>query len=191
MAMSLLTKNQQWWKTIENGAQNVSNRLVELANIKPGDKVLDIATGIGEPAITAAKRVGSSGCVKATDLSPQMLSIAKQRAASMGLENMMEFKDGDTETIELPASSFNAVLCRWGLMFLPNPSSALSNINRIMIPGGYLAAAVWDEVVVTSRKDAAINHIGTILGLTTLSSANKMSSGQIFNPESYLTGCVR
>jgi ubiquinone/menaquinone biosynthesis C-methylase UbiE len=47
---------QKWWKTIENGAKNVSDRLVELANIKPGDKVLDIATGIGEPAITAAKR---------------------------------------------------------------------------------------------------------------------------------------
>jgi ubiquinone/menaquinone biosynthesis C-methylase UbiE len=60
---------QKWWKTIENGAQNISNRLVELANIKPGDKVLDIATGIGEPAITAAKRVGSSGHVMATDIS--------------------------------------------------------------------------------------------------------------------------
>jgi len=61
----------------------------------------------------------------ATDLSPQMLSIAKQRAASMGLENMMEFKEGDAETIDLPASSFNAVLCRCGLMFLPNPSGVI------------------------------------------------------------------
>ena len=57
---------QIWWKTFENGAYNISNRLVELANIKPGDKVLDIATGIGEPAITAAKRVGSNGHVLAT-----------------------------------------------------------------------------------------------------------------------------
>lgn len=84
---------QTWWKNIENGAQNVSDRLVELAHIKPGNKILDIATGIGEPAITGAKRVGSSGHVMAADLSPGMLSIAKQRAASLGLENIMEFKE--------------------------------------------------------------------------------------------------
>ena len=86
---------QKWWKTFENGAQNVSNRLVELAHIKSGDKVLDIATGIGEPTITAAKRVGNSGHIMATDISSQMLSIAKQRAASMGLENIVEFKEGE------------------------------------------------------------------------------------------------
>jgi enediyne biosynthesis protein CalE5 len=133
---------QKWWKTIENGAQNVSKRLVELAHIKPGDKILDIATGIGEPAITGAKQVGSNGHVMATDLSPQMLSIAKQRAASLGLENIMEFKEGDAEAIDLPPS-FDAVLCRWGLMFLPNLSGALSNIHKTLVPDGYLAAAVW------------------------------------------------
>ncbi len=112
---------QKWWKTFENGANNISSKLVELANIKTGDKVLDIATGIGEPAITAAKRVGNNGHVLATDISPQMLSIAKQRAASLGVENIMEFKEGDAETIDSPASSFNGVICRWGLMYLPNP----------------------------------------------------------------------
>jgi ubiquinone/menaquinone biosynthesis C-methylase UbiE len=134
---------QKWWKTIENGASNISKRLVELAHIKPGDKILDIATGIGEPAITGAKQVGGNGHVIATDLSPAMLSIAKQRAASMGLVNIMEFKEVDAEAIDLPASSFNAVLSRWGLMFLPNLSGALSNIHRILVPGGYLVAAVW------------------------------------------------
>ena len=143
---------QKWWKIIENGArtgiiengaQTVSIRLVELANIKPGDKVLDIATGIGEPAITAAERVGSNGHVLATDISPQMLSIAKQRAVSKGIEKIIEFKDGDAESIDLTASSFNAVLCRWGLMFLPNLSIALSKIHRALVLDGYIAAAVW------------------------------------------------
>lgn len=134
---------QKWWRTFENGAQNISSRLVELTNTKPGDKVLDIATGIGEPAITAAESVGSNGHVLATDISPHMLSIAKQRAASLSLENIIEIKEGDAETIDLPASSFNAVLCRWGLMYLPNPSSALSNIHRTLVQEGYLAAAVW------------------------------------------------
>src|SRR5829696_7689794 len=134
---------QRWWRTFENGAQNISSKLVELANTKPGDKVLDIATGIGEPAVTAAKRLGSNGHVLATDISPQMLSIAKQRAASLGLENVIEIREGDAETIDLPISTFNAVLCRWGLMYLPNPSDALSNIHRTLVPDGYVAAAVW------------------------------------------------
>jgi ubiquinone/menaquinone biosynthesis C-methylase UbiE len=101
---------QRWWRTFENGAQNISSRLVELSNTKPGDKVLDLATGIGEPAVTAAKMVGSNGHVLATDISPQMLSITKQRAASLGLENIIEIKESDAETIDLPVSTFNAVL---------------------------------------------------------------------------------
>jgi ubiquinone/menaquinone biosynthesis C-methylase UbiE len=73
---------QTWWETIERGAQKVSDRIVELAEIKPGDKVLDIATGIGEPAVTAAKKVLPNGKVVAIDISPQMLAIARTRAKS-------------------------------------------------------------------------------------------------------------
>lgn len=135
---------QKWWKTFEKGAQNLSNHLVELAKINSSSKVLDIATGIGEPAITAAKKVGSGdGHVLATDISPQMLSIARQRAISLGLQDMIEFKEGDAETISLPASAFDAVLCRWGLMFLPDLRDGLSNIYRSLVNGGHLAAAVW------------------------------------------------
>jgi enediyne biosynthesis protein CalE5 len=135
---------QKWWKTFEKDAQNLSNHLVELAKINSSSKVLDIATGIGEPAITAARKVGNgNGHVLATDISPQMLSIARQRAASLGLQDVIEFKEGDAETISLPDSVFDAVLCRWGLMFLPDLGEGLSNIYASLINGGYLAAAVW------------------------------------------------
>jgi ubiquinone/menaquinone biosynthesis C-methylase UbiE len=137
---------QEWWKTIENGAQVVSDRLVELAKINPDSRVLDIATGIGEPAITAATKIrNGNGCghVLATDMSSQMLSIAKQRASSLGLQDLIEFREGDAETISLPASTFDAVLCRWGLMFLPDLRAGLSNIYRSLVEGGRLAAAVW------------------------------------------------
>src|SRR5919197_2211842 len=83
---------QAWWENIERGAQKVSDRLVEMAQINPGDSVLDIATGIGEPAVTAAKRVKPNGRVVATDISPQMLAIAKTRAKSLGLDGIMEFR---------------------------------------------------------------------------------------------------
>lgn len=134
---------QKWWKITENAAEKVSRRLIELAEIKQGSRVLDIATGIGEPAITAANQVGNSGHVLATDISSQMLSIARQRAISLGLEQVIEFKEGDAETIDLSASTFDAALCRFGLMFLPDLRTGLSNIYRSLVDGGRLAAAVW------------------------------------------------
>ena len=88
---------QKQWKTFEKDAQKVNERLIELAEIKQGDRVIDIATGIGEPAITAAKKVGIEGYVLATDISPQMLAIAKERTVSLGLQNIVEFKEVDAE----------------------------------------------------------------------------------------------
>ena len=134
---------QKWWKTIETATQEVSKRLVELAEIKPGSKVLDIATGMGEPALTAAKQVGNNGHILAIDISPQMLSFAKERAITLGLQEVVEFKEGDAETIDLPSSTFDAALCRWGLMFLPNPKAGLSNIYGSLVKGGHFATAVW------------------------------------------------
>jgi ubiquinone/menaquinone biosynthesis C-methylase UbiE len=133
---------KQWWDAFEKGAQGLSNRLIELANIKSGQRVLDIATGIGEPAITAAKIVGISGHVFATDISAQMLRIAKERAASLGLQDIIEFKESDAEILDLPNSAYDAVLCRWGLMLLPNLDAALSKIHGSLISGGRFAAAV-------------------------------------------------
>ena len=135
---------QKWWgKTIERGTKGVSRRLVELAEIKPGSKVLDIATGIGEPALTAANHVGKNGHVLATDISLQMLSFAKQRAISLGLQDVIEFKEGDAETIDLPPSAFDAALCRFGLMLFQDFKASLSNIYRSLVEGGHFAAAVW------------------------------------------------
>jgi ubiquinone/menaquinone biosynthesis C-methylase UbiE len=136
---------QKWWKTIEIGAGKVSRRLIELAEIKPGSRVLDIATGIGEPAITAANQIGNNGHILATDISPQMLSVAKQRAISLGLQNVIEFKEGDTETLDLPSSTFDAVLCRWGMTLFLDIDTGLSNIYKSLVDGGHFAAAVFSS----------------------------------------------
>ena len=138
---------QAWWPTFEHGAQEVSDKIVELAEIKPGDRVLDIATGIGEPAVTAARRVKPNGKVVATDISPQMLAIAKTRAKSLGLDGIMEFKESDAEKLELPESStakkFDAILSRWGLMHFPSLPATLVRIRHMLITNGRLSAAVW------------------------------------------------
>jgi ubiquinone/menaquinone biosynthesis C-methylase UbiE len=133
----------KWWKITETAGENISKRMIELAEIKQGSRVLDISTGIGEPSITAAQRVGKNGHVLAIDISPQMLSVAKERAISRGLQDLIEFKEGDAETTDLPSSTFDAALCRFGLMFLPNVKAGLSNIHESLVNEGRFAAAVW------------------------------------------------
>lgn len=134
---------KKWWLTIEKGAQHVSKRMVELAEVKPGQRVLDIATGIGEPALLAASRVGPAGRVVATDLSSQMLDIARERATTLGLTNV-EFIEADAERLDFPDGSFDTILCRWGLTDLPTPLNTLVAIRRLLNPHGSFATSVWE-----------------------------------------------
>lgn len=133
-----------WWPTIERAAQCVSERMLELAGVAPGQRVLDIATGIGEPALLAARRVGPTGCVVATDVSSRMLDIARERAALAGTSNV-EFRLADAAQMDFPEGGFDAVLCRWGVTYLPDPPNALAAIHHTLAPGGGFATAVWAE----------------------------------------------
>jgi SAM-dependent methyltransferase len=133
---------KHYWETWERGAQHVNDRLVELAEIQPGHRVLDIASGLGEPALTAARKVEAAGKVVGTDIAPEMLAMARAAADALGLSNI-EFREMDAEAPDLPVHSFNAILCRLGLMFLPHLSTALTQLHQLLIPGGRFAAAVW------------------------------------------------
>jgi len=132
------------WVAFEQGAQPLSDRMMELAHVAPGHKVLDVATGIGEPAMTAARRAGPSGSVVAIDQAPQMLAVARERMQAAGI-GTVEFVEGDAEAVTLPPDSFNAVVCRWGLMFFHNPVGTLARLRNSLVPGGRLAVAVWGE----------------------------------------------
>jgi SAM-dependent methyltransferase len=133
---------KKWWPIFEGAAQHVSDRLVELAGVKPGARVLDIATGNGEPAVTAARLVGPAGRVVATDQSPGMLAIARERAAVLGLGNL-DFYESDGESLALSERDFDAVVCRWGFMFMPDIDRALTGIRSRMKAGARFATAVW------------------------------------------------
>jgi len=134
---------RKWYRTFENGACKMSYKLIEMAKIKPASNVLDIATGIGEPAITVARCMGTGGHVLASDISLQMLSIARDRAIAEHLEGIMDFKEGDASTINLSEFCFDAALCRFGLMFLDELDLGLSNIHKSLVKGGRFAASVW------------------------------------------------
>jgi SAM-dependent methyltransferase len=139
---------EKWLHVTQAASQNVTDRMIELAGIKPGDNVLDIATGIGDPAIDAARIVQATGRVLAVDLSQRRLATARRRAKEQGLENFIEFIESDIEIMEFPPSKFNAILSKWGLMFFAHLERLLSRILDALVSdrgGGVFVAAVWSR----------------------------------------------
>jgi enediyne biosynthesis protein CalE5 len=136
---------RRWWKKFEGGgAFTISKELIKSSNIKRGHRVLDVATGYGEPAISAAEYVGLSGSILGIDISTNILELAKERAKEKGLRNI-EFRGEDIENITLPQQNFDAVLCRWGLMHFKDLDGALKNIYNSLVSGGIFTAATWGK----------------------------------------------
>jgi len=133
---------RKWSELIDQGASKVSERLVELAGIEPGYRVLDVAAGYGEPALTAARRVGAEGSVVATDISPEMIAFGRERAAAAGLDNV-EFIESDAASLDLPEAGFDAALSRWGIIFEPEGETAAARIRAFLKPGGRMAISSW------------------------------------------------
>jgi SAM-dependent methyltransferase len=133
-----------WLEVLEaaDGGQAVSRALVQLAGIGPGDQVLDVAAGYGEPGLTAARAVAPGGRVVCTDISAEMLAVGRERAAAEGLDNL-QFVEGDAEELRFEEASFDAVLSRQGLQFLPDVLGVLTRLHAFLKPHGRLAAAVW------------------------------------------------
>jgi SAM-dependent methyltransferase len=132
----------RWTSTLQDWFGRANDLMLELAQLGPGQRVLDIATGAGEPALSAASRVGPKGYVLATDLSENMLQFAKMTAAERGLRNF-ETLVMDGEHLDLPDDSFDAVFCRLGLMYMPDKQQALSEWRRVLKPGGRVVVMVF------------------------------------------------
>src|SRR6266550_1963470 len=131
-----------WQEQMQRDTRRVSERLVELAGIKSGDRVLDVAAGLGEPSLTAAKVVGPDGSVVATDISSQMLAKGRERAAAAGVENI-EFVESDAASLDFPEKSFDAAVSRWGIIFDPDGEGAAARVRTFMKPGGRMAISSW------------------------------------------------
>jgi ubiquinone/menaquinone biosynthesis C-methylase UbiE len=126
---------------IERHWSPISHRVLELAEIGEGDRVLDIGTGHGEPALQAAAIVGGGGRVVGVDLSPEMITAAEVRRDDAGL-GWVEFVAQDAEALQLGDAAFDAVLARNSMMFLPNPELALRGFRQRLVPGGRAVVAV-------------------------------------------------
>lgn len=125
-------------------AAPVTERMIALAAIREGSRVLDIACGAGEPALTVAEKVGPKGSVLATDFVEEMVGFARSKAKARALSNI-EFRCVDGEVIDAPAGSFDAVTMRWGLMFMPDPVACMRRVHAALRPGGKAVVCCWTE----------------------------------------------
>ena len=133
---------RKWNELIDETTHTVSDRMVEMAGIKAGDRVLDVAAGYGEPTLTAARVVGAEGSVVASDISSGMLEFGRERAATAGLENI-EFLESDAISLDFPAETFDAALSRWGIIFEPDGEGAAARVRGFLKPQARMAIASW------------------------------------------------
>ena len=123
----------------------VTQALVDDARIGGGYAVLDIATGPGEPALNLARAVGPTGKVTATDLSEAMLAALRSNATAEGMTNV-ETRRCDAQQLPFADAEFDAVVCQFGLMFVPDKALAAREAHRVLKPGGLFLFNVWDAI---------------------------------------------
>lgn len=132
-------------------------RTVECLHLSPGESVLDVACGTGSSAIPAAMAVGSAGPVTAVDLADGMLDAARTRAGAAGLTNI-RFIRADMTSLEFPDNSFDAVICVFGIFFVPDMTAFVQELWRMVKPDGRLAVTSWTngrfEPLASAMKDA-------------------------------------
>jgi ubiquinone/menaquinone biosynthesis C-methylase UbiE len=153
---------KKYGKDMSKWMAPVSDQLIKSAGISTGQTVLDVATGTGQPALTIAKIVGQNGKVIGVDLSPEMIEIAKEESAYMGLTNTVDFKVVKDESLStFSDNTFDSVVCRNGLMFMPDPVKALKSFCRVLKPGGKASVTVWGSPDKSPVMGAVMNVVST------------------------------
>jgi len=122
----------------------ITQALIEDSEIVEGDAVLDVAGGAGEPSLTIAKNVGPTGSVICTDVTAEMVAAAQSEAQRHGVTNIT-FRQSAADSLPFEDNSFDAVVCRLGVMFFPDPLAGLREILRVTKHEGVLSLAVWDK----------------------------------------------
>jgi ubiquinone/menaquinone biosynthesis C-methylase UbiE len=131
---------QSWQRPLE-AAQT---RLLSMAALRPGERVVDVACGTGLVTFAAAAAVGSEGRVVGVDVSDEMIDRSAERARERGL-TQVRFERMDAEALTLGDQSFDAALCALGLMYVPDPLKAIAEMARVLVPGGRAVAVVWGQ----------------------------------------------
>jgi len=132
----------RWSPTLQNWLGPSTELMLDMTQVVSGNRVLDVAAGAGEQTLAVAKRVGSTGHVLATDISPNILRYAADSASQAGF-SQVETRVMDGENLDLPDNSFDVVISRVGLIYLPDQQKALTGMRRVLKPGGRIGAIVY------------------------------------------------
>jgi len=152
---------RKWHAQIATFTRGATKAILEGAHLRPGMRVLDLASGVGDPALSIAEEVGSSGRVTATDLGPGMMSLAEELAHKKGLANI-EFREASAEALPFPDGSYDVLTCRFGVMFFPDLPKALRECLRVLKPGGRAAFVAWgkkEQPFFTTTAGVVLKHV--------------------------------
>jgi SAM-dependent methyltransferase len=133
---------RRWEPMLQSFTWPMSLRMVAAAEVGPGQRVLDVGCGMGDPTLQVAVLVGPHGRVLGIDVAEGMIATARERAAALGLGHA-EFRTADVMTMDLPAESFDVVLGRWSLIYVADPPAALARLRGALVPGGRIALSAW------------------------------------------------
>ena len=137
-----LVAAEKWKAKSAAMGQPVTEALVDYSKPTPGMRVLDLASGTGEPAITLATRVGANGHVTALDLSAELLEIAAKRASARGLDHLATHQ-ADAHSLPFPNDNFDLATSRFGVMFFRDPVTAMGEVRRVLRPGARVCLLAW------------------------------------------------
>jgi SAM-dependent methyltransferase len=152
---------RKWHAQIAAFTRGATEAIFEAARLRPGIRVLDLASGVGDPALSISEKVGPSGRVTATDLGPGMISLAEELARKKSLTNI-EFCQASAEALPIPNESYDVVTCRFGIMFFPDLPKALRECLRVLKPGGRAAFVAWgkkEQPFFTTTAGIVLKHV--------------------------------
>jgi SAM-dependent methyltransferase len=156
-----VTAWRKWHAQIATFTQGATEAILEAVRLRPGMRVLDLASGVGDPALSIAREVAPSGRVTATDLGPGMMSLAEELARKRGLTNI-EFREANAESLPFADKSYDVLTCRFGVMFFPDLPKALSECFRVLKPLGRAAFVAWgkkEQPFFTTTAGIVLKHV--------------------------------
>jgi ubiquinone/menaquinone biosynthesis C-methylase UbiE len=152
---------RRWHAQIAAFTRGATEAILEAAHLRPGMRVLDLACGVGDPALSIAAEIAPSGSITATDFGPGMMSLAEEIARKKGLANI-EFREANAESLPFPDASFDVLTCRFGIMFFPDLGKALRECLRVLKPGGRAVFVAWgkkDQPFFTTTAGVILKHV--------------------------------